>query len=132
MTIELTVYSPFIGEEIVVNLEDEELAYEEIDIKDGESMIVTRRNLPSEPDDSWIEIQWSLTQDNEDYTVLESDAGLEMYCPVCSTEVTVQFDGDEFEDLHEYCSNCSSELIRDDPTEAGQRDMVNYTILVYE
>jgi len=133
-TVSIEVFLPVEQEKTTVELETVDEAYEMIE---SESVFnnyqVTYRSPEYEDDEDsveWIEFTWTLERKSNDQTKLENNKVLNMMCPQCGSIGSVAFGFGEFEHLNDFCSTCTEDvfLIRDQPTESGQSDVINYQI----
>lgn len=126
-TVECVFYNPFTGAEQVVELENEERAYQMVAEAETINGIQVSRRRPEDSEEAWFDVAWSLERVSGNETQLESDGVLTCFCPCCGEEVSAEFDEDEFESLP-ICDSCDGWIIRDQPTERGQSHLINYSM----
>lgn len=126
-TVDCTFYNPLTGEKTTVSVDDEEYASQGIPQDETYGGLQVQRRNPSYDDVSWFTLTWTMMRVDGDATSIEDAAELALSCPECGDACTVQFDGDEFEDLV-LCDSCELYVTRDQPTESGQADVINYAI----
>lgn len=126
-TVDCTFYNPFTSEETTISVKDEDDASEVIPQDETYRGLVVQRQDPSYDDFSWFTLNWTMMRVYRNETTIEEESELTLSCPSCGDSCTVQFDGDEFEELL-LCKPCEIYVIRDQPTERGQSDVVNYSI----
>lgn len=137
-TASVDIFLPLSGVEKTVDVTAEEEAYTMIDDESGETFNgyqVTYRGPEylDEGEEPWFELRWTMERVDGDETAIESAGELTMTCPNCGVEKSVGFTQDEFEELRSFCVSCGDDInvIRDQPTESGQSDVINYTVYLF-
>lgn len=126
----LTFYSPIEGTKHTVEVSEQNNSDVKVAEKNTYNGLIILTNNPSDSDEVWYELVWTMRRKTDNRTEIESDTTLSINCPYCGTDaVMFSFTGDEFEHLETQCS-CGKivRVLRDQPTESGQSHVINYHI----